>query len=368
MPLEDFISNKLNKLKSMDQLRSLDLYTDSLIDFSSNDYLGLVKKDFVFENLKSGSTGSRLITGNSPDLELLEKEIATWKKTEAAIFFGSGYLANLGAISALAGPRDVIFSDELNHSCILDGIRLSGAKKYFYRNLDINHLKELLIEHRSKYQNAFVITDTVFSMQGTCADLKSIIDLKQEFDFSVYIDEAHATGTMGLSGAGLYASLVEQNQVKANQVEVQMGTFSKACGVEGAYVAGSKVLIEYLINFARTFIYSTAPSPYVVAMVRQNLSRLVNADEERKSLSENIEYLRQKLDSFNVDYQNDQTPIFSVVFESNKKVLELSEKLLLNKILVKAIRPPTVPQPCLRICIHSDHKKEDLDKLISLLF
>lgn len=368
MSLEDFISNKLNKLKSMDQLRSLDLYSDSILNFSSNDYLGLAQEDFIFENLQSGSTGSRLITGNSHDLESLEKQIASWKKTETALFFGSGYLANLGAISALAGPRDVIFSDELNHSCILDGIRLSGAKKYFYRNLDINHLQELLKEHRAKYQNAFVVTDTVFSMQGTCADLKSIIDLKQEFDFSVYIDEAHATGTIGLSGAGLYASLVEQNKVKPNQVEVQMGTFSKACGVEGAYVAGSKVLIEYLINFARTFIYSTAPSPYVVEMVRQNLSRLVKANEQRKRLKENIEYLRQKLDSLNVDYQNDLTPIFSIAFESNAKVLELSGKLLLNKILVKAIRPPTVPKPCLRICVHSDHQKTDLDKLISLLF
>jgi 8-amino-7-oxononanoate synthase len=367
MGLNEFINKRLGDLKSINQYRELNIYSNDFLDFSSNDYLGLAKVSFDFTDLDSGSTGSRLITGNSLEFEDLEKEIAAWKKTEAALFFGSGYLANLGAISAMAGPRDVIFSDELNHSCILDGIRLSGAKKFFYKNLDAKHLQELLEKHRAGYDKAFVITDTVFSMQGTCADLKSIIDLKQDYDFTLYLDEAHATGTLGQTGAGLYASLVEKGDLEANQVEIQMGTFSKACGVEGAYVAGSKLLIDYLINFARTFIYSTAPSPYVVAMVQQNLKRLINAKDKRQALEKNIQYFRSKLDEIKISYTNDQSPIFAINLSTNEEALVLSEKFLAEKILLKAIRPPTVTQPCLRICLHSSHSIDDLDKVLKLL-
>ena len=367
MNLEDFISKKINHLKSINQYRSLELYDEELLNFSSNDYLGLAKNSFDFSDLAAGSTGSRLLTGNSKELVELEKEIADWKNTEAAIFFSSGYMANLGAISALAGPRDVIFSDELNHSCILDGIRLSGAKKFFYRNLDYQHLEELLEKHRTEYDKAFVITDTVFSMQGTCCDLKAITKLKAQHNFITYIDEAHATGTMAKSGAGLYASLVEANEIEAKQVDIQMGTFSKACGVEGAYIAGSKELIDYLINFARTFIFSTAPSPYVISMLRQNLAALINAQEQRSLLEENINYFRAKLKDLRINFSNDMTAIFAINVKTNDEALALSKEFIEQKILVKAIRPPTAPLPCLRICLASWHKKEDLDKLVSIL-
>lgn len=367
MSLSKFIDKKLSDLKAINQYRGLKLYNDSFLDFSSNDYLGLAKESFELDSLQSGSTGSRLITGNSTLIEKLEQEIADWKKTQSALFFGSGYLANLGVISAIAGPRDVIFSDEYNHSCILDGIRLSGAKKFFYRNLDTEHLKELLQKHRKNYENAFVITDTVFSMQGTCADLKAIIGLKKDYDFSIYLDEAHATGTMAKNGAGLYASLVEKEELEADQVDIQMGTFSKAAGVEGAYVAGSKELIEYLINFARTFIYSTAPSPYVVSMVSQNLKRLIKAHDKRIQLDENIEYLRSKLDERELTYTNDRSAVFAINLQSNEEAMNFSDKLLQAKILVKAIRPPTVTKPCLRICLHSSHSQGDIDKLLMQL-
>tara|TARA_B100001989_G_C24499977_1_gene444337 strand:- start:138 stop:1253 length:1116 start_codon:yes stop_codon:yes gene_type:complete len=371
MTFDDFIEKKLGDLKSINQYRSLNVYGDDYLDFSSNDYLALAKLEGKFDfselNSKAGSTGSRLITGNSKIFEDFETEIADWKKTEAALFFGSGYLANLGAISALAGPRDVIFSDELNHSSILDGIRLSGAKKFFYPHLDTEHLETLLKQHRSKYEKAFVITDTVFSMQGTCADLKSIINLKSKYDFSIYLDEAHATGTMGETGAGLYAALVEVGEVEADQVEVQMGTFSKACGLEGAYVAGSELLKQYLINYARTFIYSTAPSPYVVSMLRQNLKRLINADDKRVKLKKNVEYFRAKLEDLDIQFTNDNSSIFALLIDSNKEALKKADKLLKEKILVKAIRPPTVPEPCLRICLHSEHGFEDIDKLLSFI-
>lgn len=368
MSLEEFLTKELERLKDQDQYRELKTYSDDYLDFSSNDYLALRKNsDFVFSNLDSGSTASRLITGNSEQCEALEEKVAEWKGTEAALLFGSGYLANLGAISALAGPRDLIFSDELNHSCILDGIRLSGAKKFFYKHLDMAHLETLLEKHRADYQKAFVITDSIFSMQGTVADLESMCALKDKYDFALYLDEAHATGVLGASGAGLYASLVEAAKLEPGKVEIQMGTFSKACAVEGGYIAASKAVIDYLVNFARTFIYSTAPSPYTLAMIEQNLEALIAAEAGRDKLAMNINYLRQALVKLGLNFTNDEVPIFAILLDSNAQALELSEKLLEKNILVKAIRPPTVPQPCLRICLHADHSFEDIDALISVM-
>lgn len=364
--LDKFLKEKLEYLKSKNQYRTLSLYDDSFQDFSSNDYLAL-SVQMQQNNVSTGSSGSRLITGNSIELESLEKEIALWKKTEAALFFGSGYLANLGAIAALAGPRDVVFSDEFNHSCILDGIRLSGAKKFFYKHLDLDHLRELLKKHRANYDKAFVVTDTVFSMQGSCADLKTIIDLKQDYDFAIYIDEAHATGTMASNGAGLYADLFERGLVDKDEVEIQMGTFSKACAVEGAYIAGSRLLIDYLVNYARTFIYSTAPSPLIVSAVRKNLNALITAVDKRENLASNIESFRSKLDAAGFTYTNDRTAIFALEFETNEEVLALSESLLSRKILVKAIRPPTVKKPCLRICLHAHDTNAKLETIIVAL-
>jgi len=364
---EKYLEQELELVMQQEQYRSLKSYTSDFVDFSSNDYLGFAKQDYALSVSASGSTGSRLITGNSAELQALEKQIATWKNTEASLFFGSGYLANLGTISALAGPRDVIFSDEYNHSCILDGIRLSGAKKFFYENLNYQHLYSLLKTHRHKYRNAFVISDSVFSMQGTCVDVEKLYELKKDFDLFLYLDEAHATGVFAKNGAGLFAQELEKKPDLKNAIDIQMGTFSKACAVEGAYVAGSYQLIDFLINKARTFIYSTAPAPVVVTLVRKNLQLLINAQDKRKQLHENIKYFEQGLKTIQCDFTHQASPIFAINFSSNQEVLVLSKKLLEQKLLVKAIRPPTVKRPCLRVCIHASHSKEDLDALLAQL-
>ena len=366
MDLDKYLQNKLDNLKEKNEYRSL-VIAEGFLDFSSNDYLALAKEALPEFKVSPGSTGSRLITGNSKLFEDLEGKIANWKSTEAALFFGSGYLANLGTISALVGPRDVVFSDELNHSCILDGIRLSGAKKFFYRHLDTKHLEELLEKHRADYDNAFVITDSIFSMQGTCCDLPGIIALKDKYDFALYLDEAHATGTKASNGAGLYADLIEAGNLKPGQVEIQMGTFSKACGVEGGYVAGSKTLIDFLINKARTFIYSTAPSPLTVSAVSHNLDKLINANDKRAQLKNNINYFAKKLKELDLDFTNDETAIFAINLNSNEEALKLSKEFEDEKIFVKAIRPPTTPKPCVRICLHSDHSQKDLDRVTTML-
>ena len=367
MDLDKYLESKLDSLKEKNEYRSL-VIPEGFLDFSSNDYLGLAKESLPHFKVSSGSTGSRLITGNSKLFEDLEQKIADWKGTEAALFFGSGYLANLGTISALVGPRDVIFSDELNHSCILDGIRLSGAKKFFYRHLDTEHLQELLEKHRADYDNAFVITDSIFSMQGACCDLPGIIALKEKYDFAFYLDEAHATGTKASNGAGLYADLVEEGKVKPGQVEIQMGTFSKACGVEGGYVAGSKTLIDFLINKARTFIYSTAPSPLIVSAVSHNLDKLIAASDKRVQLQNNISYFAKKLKELDLDFTNDETAIFAINLNSNEQALKLSKEFEDEKIFVKAIRPPTTPKPCLRICLHADHNQAQMDQVLTMLY
>jgi 8-amino-7-oxononanoate synthase len=314
-----------------------------------------------------GSTGSRLLTGTHNSHQELEKEIAYWKKTEAAIFFGSGYLANIGSIPALANPRDVIFSDELNHACILDGIKLSGAKKFFYKHKDLNHLEELIKTHRDKHQKAFIISDTVFSMDGDRAEIDKLSALAKKFDLSLYLDEAHATGIYGSSGAGLVEEYLDKNLIAQSEIAIQMGTFSKALGVEGGYIAGSNLLIDFLKNSARSFIFSTAPSPIISKQILNNINLIKSNPSQRLKLKGNIEYFRKKLIENKIAFSNDHTSIFAIPCKSNQEALAKSSFLISSGFLVLAIRYPTVASPRLRICLSAKHSKENLDKLLKLL-
>lgn len=408
--LNIFLQENLTKLRKKNLVRETKSFDKtSLIDFSSNDYLGLGKRilspadlytkeiqGFLFsssnedesedrqislwdkleapafkqhESLYIGSTASRLVTGTFPVHERLEKKISSWKKSEAALCFGSGYLANIGTIPALVGPRDLVFSDELNHACILDGIKLSGAKKFFYRHNDIAHLKELLIKHRDDYEQAIVITDSIFSMDGDRARLEEIIKLKQEFCFSIYVDEAHATGVLGSTGAGLVEELSEAGKISSSDVEIQMGTFSKAIAVEGAYITGSKELIEFLKNKARSFMFSTAFSPLIASLILRNLEFAINKNDLRKKLKNNIDYFKQELIKHEVkNWTNEDTSIFSIKLGDNLETINASTALIKKGFLVMAIREPTVPYPRLRICISAKHNETELGELASELF
>ena len=255
--LNSFLNEATAKLQSKSLWREFETYQEcssKYVDFCSNDYLGLAKAsqpellEFIVgqEDIYLGSTGSRLTTGTHEEHLELEEKIAKWKGTEAALFFGSGYLANLGALSSVLTPRDVVFNDAVNHSCIQDGIRLSGAKRVNFEHIDLEDLEHKLAKHRNDFAKAIIATDTIFSMDGDRADLVAISSLAKKYNCSVYVDEAHATGVFGSNGAGLVEELKEQNLLEANDIEIQMGTFSKALGLEGAYIAGSKVLIDYL--------------------------------------------------------------------------------------------------------------------------
>lgn len=370
--LKSFLEGELKILEEKNLLRKISDYSQNkLINFSSNDYLGLAEGKVSPAEVPPhdiGSSGSRLTTGTHPIHLELEQYVCEWKKTEAALVFSSGYLANTGAIAALMGPQDVIFSDELNHACIFDGIRLSGAKKFFYKHNDTGHLKELLETHRQNYQKAMVITDSVFSMDGDKAKLDEIVFLKKFFDFFIYVDEAHGSGILGTNGSGLVEELTEKNLIQKEDIEIQMGTFSKAIGVEGAYIAGSKKLIDFLLNSARTFMFSTAPSPFICSLILKNLKTAIDKAELRAKLHENILYTRNLLEAEHLqDWSNDGTAIFAVFVGDIEKTLSISNQLVAAGFLVLGIRPPTVTSPRLRICISAKHSKEDISKLIKTI-
>lgn len=367
--LDEVLGAELAEIQAKDLYRHIQNYHNhKLIDFASNDYLGLASRTQATSELPCGSTGSRLLTGTHAIHLELEEAIAKWKGTEAAILFGSGYLANIGAISCLANPRDVIFSDELNHACILDGIKLSGAKKFFYRHNDMEHLEELLSKHREQARNAIIISDTVFSMDGDRAKLDTIVKLAKDFGAYTYIDEAHASGVLGSQGAGLAEELADAGKLARQSIELQMGTFSKALGVEGAYIAGSKTLIAYLQNRARSFLFSTAPSPATTQTILANLRFMQANPQLRSKLHTNIQSLRELLSKHTkIKWQNDQTAIFSIAMASNAAAIFASQQLLDSGLLVLPIRYPTVASPRLRVCLSARHSPEEIALLVSKL-
>lgn len=383
-PLDKFLAEELEKLKKQNLYRELKLSIEKsvskeYISFGSNDYLGFAET--------IGSSGSRLTSGTHAIHLDLEKYVAEWKKTESAIVFGSGYLANVGTLSALLGPKDVAYADSLNHACIFDGIRLSKAKKYIYQHNDTSHLENLLLKTRRKSEKSLIVTDSVFSMDGDKAKLAELVKLSKIYDCSIYLDEAHATGVLGCTGAGLLEECVEKHQFHHKDIDVQMGTFSKAIGAEGAYVAGSRDLIDYLRNKARTFIFSTAPSPFVMEKVFKNLKENIQNPSLRRHLHDNISQLRRLFfenpkfiygypsdDKFssqnmvkNIFWTNEETAIFAIFVGDLDKTLEISHKLQNHGILIPAIRPPTVDKPRLRVCVSAANTHEQLDKLVRVL-
>ncbi len=369
--LNKFLETELQKQENKNLYRETkDFFhgKPDLINFSSNDYLGLARREFQANpELESGSGASRLTSGTREVHLELEQKIAQWKDTEAALFYSSGYMANLGALSAIAGPRDVIFSDEISHACIKDGIRLSGAKKFFYANCDHQHLSQLIQKHRGQFRKAFIVTVSVFSMEGHRAPIREICQIAKEHDCSVYVDEAHGTGVLGTKGAGLCQELYEAGEILKDDVQIHMGTFSKAAGLEGGYIAGSKLLIEFLKNKSKTFIYSTAPSPQIAWQLLQNLEILSQGKDLRKKLHSNIQYLKKLLEDNDIEYKNDGTAIFNLPFADIESCLEASKKLYEKNFLVIAIRPPTVKQAMLRVCMVSWLEHEQIQNFVLTL-
>ncbi len=379
MRLRDFLQEANQQLERNNLFRNIEdkVISSNELCFSGNDYLGLAKENYSQRGHYSGSTGSRLTTGTHQIHLDLEALLARWKKSEAAILFSSGYMANFGTIAALLDSRDIVYVDELAHACIYDGIRLSKCRKNIFRHNDVQHLSELMSKSRSDFSKAFIITDSVFSMDGDRAPLSQISELASSYEASLYVDEAHGSGVLGKTGAGLVEELIDKSQLRIGDVEIQMGTFSKAIGLEAAYIVGSTELIKYLRNKARSFIYSTAPSPWIMQEAYERILRLSRGDfrDRQNKLSDNIQYFRQALENNSIPVYpepnseaspkayNDMTAIFAIFLGDLERTLKVAEDLRKKSIFVTAIRPPTVSEPRLRISMSSQHSFDQIELL-----
>ncbi len=337
------------------------------IDFSSNDYLGLANHPRlktaacdVIKKLGAGASASRLLSGDFTIHHDLEEKTARFKNKESALVFNSGYQANVGIISALCRPGDVVFSDRLNHASIIDGIKLSGAKLLRFDHNDSVHLAKLLARERARYQEALIITETVFSMDGDLAPLEEIVELKEKCNCRIMVDEAHATGVFGKDGGGV----VEEKGL-AEKIDLIMGTFSKALGSFGAYVACSEVMKDYLVNSCRSFIYSTALPPGVIAANLASLELVEQEPFRRHRLLENAQYFRDSLKQLGLPVGG-ESQIVPLLVGGNDLAVKLSRSLQERGHRVFPIRPPTVPprQARVRFSLTYDHSKETLRRLV----
>ncbi len=337
------------------------------LNFSSNDYLGLANNPEILRSVHdslqkhaAGSGASRLLAGGSVLHKKLEERLARFKGTEAALIFNSGYAANTGIIPSIATETDVIFSDELNHASIIDGCRLSSAKTQVYRHRDTAHLEMLL--KKSKARRKVVISDSVFSMDGDLAPLRDIYEICRQHGAILYIDDAHGTGVLGC-GRGALAHF----GLKPEPWIIQMGTFSKALGAFGAFVAGSEDVIKWISNTARSFLFSTALPSGVIAAAAAGLSFV----ERNPLLVEKLWLNRERLfDGLRCIGYNDnvsQTPILTVRTAKISEALRLSVFLYEKGIYVPAIRPPAVKEPRLRITVTAAHTEKHIDRLLAML-
>ena len=342
---------------------------EDVLLLSSNSYLGLcadprLKQAAIdaIEKYGTGSGGSRLTTGSYEIHKRLEEEIAAFKGTEAALVFNTGYMANLGAISAIADKSWVIFSDRLNHASIIDGCRLSGAQTVVYAHGDAADLERQIKRHRGR--KGLIVTDGLFSVDGDIAPVPALAEIARKYQLLLMVDDAHATGVLGEKGGGTtdYFNLTDG-------IDIAMGTFSKALASEGGFIAGSRALIDYLANTARSFIFSTALSPAIIAVSLAALDIVKTEPGLRKTLLANAAWFREKLRAAGFAVPDHPTPIIAVVLGSRDVAVEFSTRLMDKRIFVSAIRPPTVPPGTsrLRINLMATHTRDDLSRALACL-
>jgi 8-amino-7-oxononanoate synthase len=316
------------------------------VNFCSNDYLGLAEDlrlklavlEAVEESARVGGTGSRLLSGHDPVWNELEEEFASFVGTEAALYFSSGYAANLGLLSAVLGKDDVVFSDALNHASLIDGIRLSGVRRIIYPHGDLNVLEEKLRAHEHETRRKIIVTESVFSMDGDIVDLRAVQNLAARYGASLVVDEAHATAVHGPGGAGTVAQAGLTEEVLA-----AVHTCGKALASAGGFVCGSKVLREFLINHARTLIFSTAMPVYIAGQIRAALRFAKGMYAERKLLLDRSNLLATELNAAGCRTPGGHSQIIPVILGSNEDAVSAATFLQEQGFAVRAIRPPTVP-------------------------
>ena len=334
--------------------------------FCSNNYLGLANHPTLVAASEAathgegvGAAASRLVTGTMDAHRDAEVAYADFVGTPAAVLFSTGYAANVGTVQALAGPGDVVFSDALNHASLIDGCRLSRAKVYVYSHRDAEHLESLLREHRPQSRRALIVTDSLFSMDGTAAPLRDLEVLARRFDAGLLVDEAHALGVFGPSGRGMAAA-------QGVEPDVLVGTLGKSFGVAGAFVAASDEVVSLIRNRARSFVYSTAPPPMLARAAIAALTLVRDADAARESLLFHADKLRSELRLLGFEVPDGHSQIIPVLIGENDRTMQLSAKLLAKGIFVQGIRPPTVPEGTarLRLTAMATHRPEHIERAI----
>ncbi len=354
---------KLNDRRSVGRLRTLAEYQG--IDFCSNDYLGLTQKPLEVSEHVTGSTGSRLISGHSQAMTSLEEHIANFHGFEAALLFNSGFDANLGLLSCLGQRGDIYLCDELIHASVIDGVRLSHATRVRFKHNCLHDLEEKLAQKSQSCRGQiYVLTESVFSMDGDIAPLEKMAALCAKYQAELIVDEAHGVGVYGDQGRGLVAALSLQDEIFACTY-----AFGKAVGLHGAVIAGAQSLKDYLINFCRPLIYSTAPAPSCISLTRAAYARFAAADHERAALFNNITHMRQRAAAQNLPnayWLDSESPIQGLVIAGEMRVKQLAAHLQAQDIAVKAIVSPTVPEgeERIRINIHAHNSMAEIDHLL----
>jgi 8-amino-7-oxononanoate synthase len=377
--MQNFYLNYLNSITENGRRRILHTKTSSdiFLDFTSNDYLNLSKNTEVInasiEACKKygvGSTGSRLLSGNLKIFEELENEIAKSKRSESALIFNTGFQANFSCLQALLNhkvlqERPLVFFDKFNHASLYQGVLSANTQIIRYKHNDINHLSSLLKDYTNSSRPKFIVTETLFGMDGDILPIKEICFLAEKYNALLYLDEAHASGIFGKNGYGL-STLVTQ---KYNFPLVVMGTFSKALGCSGAYIACSKIIKDYLINTASGFIYSTANSPANVGAMLKSWQLVEFMEEQRNALFAHGKILKNKLDDLDFNTGLSNSHIIPIIFDDEKKALDCKNYLYSKGILTSYVRYPTVPlkTPRIRIAINTNHTIQDINYLLEEL-
>lgn len=358
--------------KILESAQSVEPIVDGtkVLSFCSNDYLGLANHPDVVASFKHaadkygvGSGSAHLVSGHSAEHHALEEELAEFMGTERALLFSTGYMANLGVVSALCDRHSEIYEDKLNHASLLDAALLSRANRNRYPHLDVNNLKQRL--SNSEINNKFIMSDGVFSMDGDLAQLDKLVELSERNNATLMIDDAHGIGVLGKKGKGI----VEHFGIGSIKVPVIVGTLGKAFGTTGAFVAGSDELIETLIQKSRSYIFTTAMPAAVAAATRKSLSILKEENWRRENISKLINQFRNGAQALGFELMDSITAIQPIVVGSSEKALALSDKLLDKNILISAIRPPTVAEGTarLRVTFSATHTEKQVNKLLDVL-
>lgn len=369
------LSHKIQLRIESNSLRKL-TEQNTLVDFSSNDYLGFSKSETIFQEthellldqkiIQNGATGSRLLSGNHSLYNLTENFISKFHHVESSLIFNSGYDANVGFLSSVPQRGDFILYDELCHASIRDGIRLSNAKSFKFQHNDLEDLEEIILKYKSKNTSIYVVTESIFSMDGDAPNLEQLTAVTENHNCYLVIDEAHALGVFGDNGQGLVQELKLENKVFARIV-----TFGKGLGCHGAAILGSEKLIQYLINFSRSFIYTTALSPHAVATILIAYQNLEKQNSEIEQLRDIILHFNQEKQQIGLKqiFVRSKSAIQSAIIPGNENVKSIALKFQENGFDVKAILSPTVPegQERLRFCLHSFNTNGDVSKVLQLL-